>query len=100
MPVQLDPEENEIRALSDLVDMHQRRVLEIGSGDGRLTWRYAARAAHVTAVEPFAGSLEKARAALPAALRGRVHFHHGDIGDFAASRPPELFDVALFSWSL
>ena len=36
-----------------LVDLGGAEVLEIGCGDGRLTWRYAERAAYVTAIEPF-----------------------------------------------
>ena len=53
MTIRSDPENNEIRALGDLVDFSGKHVLEIGCGDGRLTWRYAEAAAHVTAIEPF-----------------------------------------------
>lgn len=41
----VDPEENEPRALFGIVDVANKYILEIGSGDGRLTWRYAERAA-------------------------------------------------------
>jgi tRNA G46 methylase TrmB len=43
--IHVDPEGNETAELFDLVDVEGREVLEIGSGDGRLTWRYADRAA-------------------------------------------------------
>jgi catechol 2,3-dioxygenase-like lactoylglutathione lyase family enzyme len=36
MTVRADPEQNETRALLGFVDLEGRRVLEIGSGDGRL----------------------------------------------------------------
>ena len=57
MTIRVDPENGEPRALFNLVDLSSRRVLEIGCGDGRLTWRYADRAAHVTAIDPFEGSI-------------------------------------------
>jgi cyclopropane fatty-acyl-phospholipid synthase-like methyltransferase len=68
MTVRVDPEQNEIGALLDFVDLDGRRVLEIGSGDGRLTWRYADRVASVTAVEPFAPAVARAEDNLPREL--------------------------------
>ena len=50
MTIRSDPENSEIRALFDLVDFCGKHVLEIGCGDGRLTWRYAEAAAHVTGI--------------------------------------------------
>jgi cyclopropane fatty-acyl-phospholipid synthase-like methyltransferase len=42
MSIIKDPEGSEIQALFDLyTDWGGKSVLEIGSGDGRLTWRYA-----------------------------------------------------------
>ena len=100
MAVQIDPENNETRALFGLADFTGRRVLEIGSGDGRLTWRYADRAAHVTAIDPFADGIARARANLPNELRDRVEFHHLTFADFAAASEPSRFDSAILSWSL
>ena len=56
MSVRVDPEENETHALFDIVDVANKYILEIGSGDGRLTWRYAEKAAHVTAIGPSKGN--------------------------------------------
>jgi 2-polyprenyl-3-methyl-5-hydroxy-6-metoxy-1,4-benzoquinol methylase len=100
MTIRLDPEENETRALFDLVDLGGRDVLEVGCGDGRLTWRYAERAAHVTAIDPFADAIERARASMPGTSRGRVDLHHIALADFAAARDSSTFDVAILSWSL
>jgi tRNA G46 methylase TrmB len=47
------------RALFSFVDLDGRHVVEIGCGDGRLTWHYADRAAQVTAIEPFAPALAR-----------------------------------------
>jgi len=100
MTIRVDPENNETRALLDLADFSGQRVLEIGCGGGRLTWRYAGRAAHVTAIDPFAESIAQAMENLPRELRGRVEFHHMAFEDFAAASEPSAFDVAILSWSL
>ena len=100
MALRVDPENNETRALFDLADFSGQHVLEIGSGDGRLTWRYADRAAHVTAIEPFGQSLARARENLPDELKGRVEFHQVGFDDFAAAAEPGAFDVVILSWSL
>lgn len=100
MAIRVDPENNETRALFGLVDLRGQHVLEIGSGDGRLTWRYAGRAAHVTAIEPFAPSVERAKQNLPRKLKGRVEFQRAGFDEFAATAEPDVFDVVILSWSL
>jgi tRNA1(Val) A37 N6-methylase TrmN6 len=100
MAIRIDPEKNEVRALFDLVDLSGQRVVEIGSGDGRLTWRYAGMAAHVTAVEPFSEGIRKAQSNLPDELRERLEFHNTSFTEFAAHRESSSFDVAILSWSL
>ena len=84
MTVRVDPEQNETRALFGFVDLDGRRVLEIGSGDGRLTWRYADRAAHVTAVEPFAPAVARAGQNVPPDLSRRVVLRRAAFEEFAA----------------
>ncbi len=100
MAVILDPEKNETRALFEMVDFEGKQVLEIGSGDGRLTWLYADRAAHVTAIEPFAKSLDKANESLPGELKGHVSFQNISFEDFAAASEAAAFDAVILSWSL
>jgi len=100
MSIRVDPENNEIHALFGLVDFTGRRVLEIGCGDGRLTRRYAAKAAHVTAVDPFADGIARARANLPHELRHHVEFHNLAFAESAAASAPALFDLVILSWSL
>ncbi|MGH2605607.1 MAG: class I SAM-dependent methyltransferase, partial [Anaerolineales bacterium] len=75
-------------------------VLEVGCGDGRLTWRYAAKAARVTAIDPFAEGIRRAREDLPPRLRGRVEFSSLPFDKFAAAAPRSTFDIAILSWSL
>ncbi len=100
MAVRSDPENNEIRALLSLVDLIGKHVLEIGCGDGRLTWHYADLAAHVTAIDPFAEAIKRANENLPGRLRDRVEFHHIPFEDFATLSEAAVFDVAILSWSL
>jgi 2-polyprenyl-3-methyl-5-hydroxy-6-metoxy-1,4-benzoquinol methylase len=100
MSIQIDPEGNETDALFDLVDLDAREVLEIGCGDGRLTWRYADRAAYVTAIDPFAEAIERAKERLPRTLNERVEFHAVAFEDFARAHQSSSFDVAILAWSL
>ncbi len=100
MPIQIDPEQNEIHALLNMVDLDGRRVLEIGCGNGRLTRRYAAQARQVIAIDPYEPDIEKARANLPATMRAHVHFQHHSLQEFAAAANPNAFEAIILSWSL
>lgn len=100
MSIRIDPEKNESRALFELVDLAGRRVLEIGCGDGRLTWRYADRAARVTAIDPSSEAIGRAREDMPEELREHVEFRAAAFDDFAASSAPSRFDLVVLSWSL
>ena len=100
MTIRNDPENHEIRALFDLVDLSGKNVLEIGCGDGRLTWRYAEAAAHVTAIDPFEESIRWANANQPDTARNQVAFYQIAFEDFAAAREAESFDTAILSWSV
>ena len=99
MPILLDPEQNETRTLFKIYNgFSGKRVLEIGSGDGRLTWRYAAQAAHVTAIDPDNDRLERAIESRPVGF-DHVRFMNADIDSFVV-RANEKFDLAILSWSL
>jgi len=100
MTIRVDPENNETRALFDLADFSGQRVLEIGCGDGRLTWRYADRAEHVTAIDPFADGITRVKETISDELKDRVEFRHIAFEDFAADSEPSTFDRVILSWSL
>jgi 2-polyprenyl-3-methyl-5-hydroxy-6-metoxy-1,4-benzoquinol methylase len=98
MLVRLDPEGNETAALFDLAESFSgKHVLEIGCGDGRLTWLYADQAAHVTALDPDGDDIAVAIKSLPPRLRDRVEFWAGTIQEFETTT---RFDLAILSWSL
>ena len=97
--VVIDPEGAETAAMDHVgAEVTGSRVLEVGCGDGRLTWRYAARAASVLGIDPDAEEIALARAATPPGLRGRVEFRTAGIESFGA--PPGSFDVVVMAWSL
>ena len=94
----IDPEGVETRALKKLAPVAGLRVLEVGCGDGRVTFRYASDAASVLAVDPDKERIEMARAALKPELAGKITFRVAGAADVDASH--ESFDLALFSSSL
>lgn len=94
----LDPEQAETRAIHDLIDFSGKDVLEVGCGDGRLTWRYADRAGSVLALDPDVAAIERALACMPDHLRGAVTFQVADITH--VELPNAAFDVVVLSWSL
>lgn len=93
----LDPEGTHLGALRRLGDFADRRVLELGCGDGRLTVGIAAEAASVLAFDPDAEAVERARASLPAELADRVVYRVA-AGD-EIEIEPTFFDLVVFSWS-
>jgi 2-polyprenyl-3-methyl-5-hydroxy-6-metoxy-1,4-benzoquinol methylase len=100
MAIREDPEENEIRSLLAMAPLEGQSILEIGCGVGRLTWRYATKAAHVLAIEPFEPSFRQAKENIPGALQDRVDLRNLAFADFAAGCSPASYDVVILSWSL
>ncbi len=100
MAIIRDPEGNETQALDKLIDFKANEVLEIGCGDGRLTWRYAEKVGHITAIDQNTKAIATARENIPARLVGRVDFVESTIVDFVQNHRGPLFDFAIFSWSL
>jgi 2-polyprenyl-3-methyl-5-hydroxy-6-metoxy-1,4-benzoquinol methylase len=100
MTVRQDPENNEIHALRSMVDFTDANVLEIGCGDGRLTWRYAEEATRVTAIDAFEPGIRRAKENAPAHLRGHVKFEAVGFEEFASRTKADAFDVTILSWAL
>lgn len=93
-----DPEGFEQKRLHKLVDFTSARVLEIGCGDGRLIWKYAASAGMTFGFDPDFNELRLARADCPADLRDRVHLARANAYHIPFSK--ETFDIAILAWSL
>ncbi len=93
-----DPEGIEIRELKGLVSFKDKDVLEIGCGNGRLTFQYAGQANKVTAIDPSTRAISEARKKLPKELVSRISFRVGRGENLGF--PNEIFDVVFFAWSL
>lgn len=98
MPIQKDPEGMEIFHLNKVATFVNKRALEIGCGDGRLTWKYASSAGSVTGIDPDVQALQAAIQTCPRNLRQAVSFVRAD--SINLPFPQEKFDLAIMSWSL
>jgi ubiquinone/menaquinone biosynthesis C-methylase UbiE len=103
MPATLDisaypPDGMEVRLIERFTTLKDRRILEVGCGDGRLTFQYAPTAAHVLAIDPDRPSIEEARDEQAWLRIPNIAFRVGSVERLPARGAP--FDVALFSWSL
>jgi len=98
MSITFDPERNEINSLLEFAgDLEGKRVFEIGAGEGRLTWRYAANAGEVVAIDLDSDRIARAQKDIPKDLRGRVAMQATTLEEYQSDG---LFDVALMSWAL
>lgn len=95
MTLQKDPEGFERKTLHKFVDFADKTVLEVGCGEGRLTWRYAADAKRVAGFDLDRDSLRVARADC---LHDHVHFACASANHIPFSK--ETFDIAVLAWSL
>jgi len=98
MAIRHDPEGAETRVVHALVDFRGQDVLEVGCGDGRLTWRYCAGARSVLALDPKADEIATARREAARLGHHHVVFEAADITTWAP--PAAGFDVAVLSWSI
>jgi ubiquinone/menaquinone biosynthesis C-methylase UbiE len=96
--MQRDPENREAKILHTFADFANQRVLEVGCGEGRLTWKYAAAAKQVMAFDPDHDALRIARADCPADLQQHLHFAEASAKHIPFQK--ETFDIAILAWSL
>ncbi len=98
MTPERDPERNETKVLRRLIDFTGKRVLEVGCGEGRLTWRDAGPTRHVTGIDPDRDGLRVAMVDRPASLSDKI-----DLVAASAYTLPfahERFDIEVLAWSL
>ncbi len=98
MSIQKDPEGYEEKILHRFLDFTGKHVLEVGCGDGRLTWKYAASVKQVAAIDVEFDDLKLARVDRPYDLENKVNFARASAHSIPF--PRETFDIAILAWSL
>jgi 2-polyprenyl-3-methyl-5-hydroxy-6-metoxy-1,4-benzoquinol methylase len=98
VPLVVDPHGSELATIRDLVELRGQRVLEVGCGNGRLSFACAREGAEVFAFDSDEEEIATARTETPAELRRRVRFEAAHAREIEL--PKGEFDLALFSWSL
>lgn len=94
----VDEEGAHLAAILRTADFRERRVLEVGSGEGRLTWGFAPRAASVLAFDPDPDVVATARSECVDEVREKVRFEVARAEEIDV--PPHSVDLVFFSWSL
>lgn len=98
MTLQTDPERNESKYLDQYADFSNKRVLEVGCGEGRLTWKYAESARQVVGIDLDRDALRVATLDRPSDLEQNVLFTCAASEYMPFSK--ETFDIAVLAWSL
>jgi 2-polyprenyl-3-methyl-5-hydroxy-6-metoxy-1,4-benzoquinol methylase len=98
VPLHIDPDGVEIATIRELVDLRGLQVVDIGCGDGRLSFECAREGASVLAFDPDEEAIDVAKASIPHGLKRRVRLEVADAAEI--DLPKREFDLALFSWSL
>lgn len=98
MSLQKDPENKEGKTLHRFADFADKMILEIGCGEGRLTWKYAKHAKQIFAFDHDINALRIARVDCPIDLQKKIHF--ANAGATHIPFPKEKFDIAILAWSL
>jgi len=97
MSIQKDPEQHETKYLHKFADFSGKRVLEIGCGEGRLTWKYAKETRLTIGVDPDGDALRVGTIDRPSDLADKVTFVRSQSEQLPFSK--EKFDIAILAWS-
>ena len=99
MSMQKDPDRVEINFLNKFIDLDapRKRVLEIGCGEGRLTWQYARMPGFTIGIDVDSDALRVATIDRPSDLENRVRFCNARSEQLPFRK--ETFDFAVLAWS-
>ena len=98
MTLQKDPARNEAKYLHRFADFRDKRILEIGCGEGRLTWQYAKDTRATIGIDPDLDALRIAKVDCPFDLEKKVHLACANSQNLPF--PKQTFDIAVLAWSL
>jgi ubiquinone/menaquinone biosynthesis C-methylase UbiE len=93
-----DPERNESKYLHKFADFTNQRVLEVGCGEGRMTWQYSKGTQMTIGIDSDAVSLRMSKVDRPHDLANKVHFSCAASEYLPFSK--EIFGIAILAWSL
>jgi ubiquinone/menaquinone biosynthesis C-methylase UbiE len=98
MAIEIDPLGAEPQAILQSAAFRGARVLEVGAGSGRLTFRYAEQAGFVVGIDPNETDIRSAGAAAAARCAAKARFLRASATQlpFGAGE----FDMVLLSSSL
>ena len=99
MTIQKDLDGNEKKYLHKFADFtaSRKRVLEIGCGEGRLTWQYAKETQFTLGIDLDRDSLRVATIDRASDLEKSVYFSLAESEQLPCSTA--AFDLALLAWS-
>lgn len=98
MDVIRDPDGDELKHLRQQADFADTKVLEVGCGDGRLTWQYAESASEVYGVDPDLERLRAANENRPGSLKSTLSLASSNAESLPFAR--NSFNLAVLAWSL
>ena len=93
-----DPEGRELENIDQVARFQDAAVVEIGCGNGRLTWKYAGQTRTVLAFDSDGAVVAEALATRPADLMSKLALVRAAAEALPARRV--AFDLAIFAWSL
>ncbi|MBX3038156.1 MAG: class I SAM-dependent methyltransferase [Anaerolineales bacterium] len=96
--MQRDPENKESKMLHQFADFSGKRVLEVGCGEGRLTWKYAKHAKQVVAFDIDHNAIRIARADAVLNACQHVLFFNSSAKHIPLEK--ESFDIVIGALSL
>jgi ubiquinone/menaquinone biosynthesis C-methylase UbiE len=98
MGTKLDRAGAELRAIHKAADLRNIRVLEIGAGDGRLTFQYAMEPESVVGIDTKEADIRSAARSCRTELCAKVRFLCASAS--ALPFPAQKFEIVLFASSL
>ena len=93
-----DPERSERKYIHDVADFNNKRVLEIGCGEGRLTWKYASASSLTVGLDADQDAVRVATTDRPSDITAKTFFLNAESENIPFRK--ETFDIALLAWSL
>jgi ubiquinone/menaquinone biosynthesis C-methylase UbiE len=98
MATEVDPARVMPHAILQAADLRDRRILEVGAGDGRLTFQYAPQPRSVIGIDTAELDIKSAVVTPRVEIHGQVHFLCASATALPFSA--EQFEIVLLASSL